>query len=140
MLLVKTILAPSKIEGLGLFAAQSIPKGSVVWKFIPGVDVLLEASEIEKLPLITQDICRRYAYLDFTSNKYVLCGDDARFVNHSEDPNTAGVYPDGEPFGLDIALRDIPVGEEITCDYRAFDAEFEYKFTASQKNYLPNLI
>ncbi|MGO9546249.1 MAG: SET domain-containing protein [Rhodomicrobium sp.] len=136
MLVVNTILAPSKIEGLGLFAGQYIPKGTVVWKFVPGVDALLDASEIESLPEVTRDICRRYAYLDHTHKKYVLCGDDARFENHSENPNTAGVYPEGEPFGIDVATRDIQEGEEITCDYRTFDTEFSYKFTSSQKNYV----
>jgi uncharacterized protein len=136
MLLVKSILAPSDIEGLGLFAAQHIPKGTIVWKFVPGVDALFDIAAIEELPEITQDICRRYAYLDPHSQKYVLCGDDARFENHSEDPNTAGQYPEGEPFGIDVATRDIQVGEEITCDYRSFDADFSYKFTASQKNFV----
>jgi uncharacterized protein len=136
MLVVKTILAPSAIEGLGLFAAQHIPKGTIVWRFVPGVDALFGAEEVEKLPEITQDVCKRYGYYDHNNNKYVLCGDDARFENHSDDPNTAGFYPEGDPFGMDIATRDIQEGEEITCDYRSFDAEFAYKFTSSPKNYL----
>ena len=136
MLIVKTILAPSAIEGLGLFAGQHIPKGTIVWQFVPGVDAIFDAAEIEKLPEVTQDICRRYAYYDRANNKYVLCGDDARFENHSDDSNTAGVYPEGLPFGVDVATRDIQEGEEITCDYRSFDTEFSYKFTSSRKNYV----
>ncbi len=136
MLVVRTFLAPSDIEGLGLFAGQYIPKGTIVWKFVPAVDALFDDSEIENLPAVTQDICRRYAYLDSANKKYVLCGDDARFENHSENANTVGVYPAGEPFGLDVATRDIREGEEITCDYRTFDAEFAYKFTGSQRNYV----
>jgi uncharacterized protein len=136
MLVVKTILAASAIEGLGLFAAQHIPKGAIVWRFVPGVDALFDAEEIERLPEATQDICRRYAYYDRKNEKYVLCGDDARFENHSDDPNTMGAYPEGYPFGMDIATRDIQEGEEITCDYRSFDAEFSYKFDSSPKNYL----
>jgi SET domain-containing protein len=97
---------------------------------------LFDTEEIEKLPQTTQDICRRYAYYDHNNKKYVLCGDDARFENHSDDPNTMGVYPEGDAFGMDIATRDIQEGEEITCDYRSFDAEFSYKFTSSPKNYL----
>ena len=107
MLIVKTILAPSAIEGLGLFAGQHIPKGTIVWQFVPGVDAIFDAAEIERLPEVTQDICRRYAYYDRANNKYVLCGDDARFENHSDDSNTAGVYPEGKPFGVDVATRDI---------------------------------
>lgn len=138
MLVVKTFLAQSPIEGLGLFAAQYIPKGTIVWRFVPGVDALFGADEIGKLPGMTQDVCRRYAYYDRNNKKYVLCGDDARFENHSDDPNTAGVYPEGDPFGMDVATRDIQEGEEITCDYRSFDADFSYKFTSSPKNYVAN--
>jgi hypothetical protein len=29
--------------------------------------------------------------------------------------------------GYDIAIRDIEEGEELTCDYRSFDAHFERK-------------
>ena len=86
MLVVKTILAPSAIEGLGLFAGQHIPKGTIVWQFVPGVDAIFDAAEIEKLPEVTQDICRRYAYYDRANNKYVLCGDDARFENQPAQP------------------------------------------------------
>ena len=136
MLLVKAILAPSDIEGLGLFAGQHIPKGTIVWKFVAGVDAVFDIAEIEALPEITQDICRRYAYLDQNSKKYVLCGDDARFENHSENTNTTGYYPEGEPFGADVATRDIQIGEEITCDYRSFESDFSYKFTSSQKNFI----
>ncbi len=123
MLLVKTYLAPSAIEGMGLFAAEDIAKGAVVWEFVPRVDVLFDADAIADLPPPAQEMCRRYSYLDNKHNAYVYCGDDARFVNHSDDPNTEGKYPPNNKFGIDVAVRDIPAGEEITCDYRSFDAE-----------------
>jgi SET domain-containing protein len=36
-------------------------------------------------------------------------------MNHSFKPNTDFSFPDSG-----IAIRDIAVGEEITCDYREF--------------------
>jgi hypothetical protein len=39
-------------------------------------------------------------------------------MNHSDDPNTGQLNPD-----VEIALRDIEVGEELTCNYRTFDAD-----------------
>lgn len=47
----------------------------------------------------------------------VLCGDNARFMNHSFEPNCDD---DGGEFTT--AARDIEAGEELTCDYRRFDA------------------
>src|SRR5689334_1936437 len=46
--------------------------------------------------------------------RLILSCDHAKFLNHSDDPNTSEV-----PFGS-IASRPIAVGDEITCDYRAF--------------------
>ena len=45
---------------------------------------------------------------------------DARYFNHSEEPNTVDL--DG-PEGPTVAARDIQPGEELTCDYRLFDAD-----------------
>jgi uncharacterized protein len=134
--MVKTILAPSSIEGLGVFAAEYIKAGTVVWKFSSDVDLLLSDAEIASLPQIVSEVCKRYAYRHGRQNNYVLCGDDAKFVNHSDDPNTVGVYPPGDDQGLDIAVRDIEEGEEITCDYRTFDPEFTQKLGLQEPNFL----
>jgi SET domain-containing protein len=136
MLLVKTTLAPSSIEGLGVFAAEGIQAGTVVWKFVPGVDLLLSDEQIARLPNIVAEVCERYAYRHGRMNNYVLCGDDARFVNHSDDPNIMGIYPPGDEQGMDIATRDIQEGEEITCDYRTFDPEFAKKLGLQRPNFL----
>jgi SET domain-containing protein len=53
----------------------------------------------------------------------VLCADNARFMNHADEPNTTRVHIDGAIEDDDIATRDIRVGEEMTCDYRLFDAD-----------------
>jgi SET domain-containing protein len=48
-------------------------------------------------------------------------------MNHAEDPNTAGVHEPGAIEGYDVATRDIEAGEELTCDYRTFDAHVDLK-------------
>ena len=120
MMLVKTRVAMSPIEGLGIFADEDIKKGAPTWKFIPGLDFLVEPAFVETLASPMKEFCLRYAYMSPLSRRYVLCGDNARFMNHSDTPNTKGAYPDGEPEGMDVAIRDIAAGEELTCDYREF--------------------
>jgi len=127
MLLVKTRLRPSPIEGLGLFAAQFIPKGTVVWKFDPLLDHLVDAAALEGLHPVERDFMARYAYLNSTTRKWVVCVDDARFMNHSSKPNLVSVYPPGEVEGVDVAAWDIAEGEEITTDYLTFDADAKNK-------------
>lgn len=88
MVIIPTYIAPSLIHGFGCFAGKNINKGEMIWIFIKGFD--------KGNPL---DDC------DFRDN--------ARFINHSYDPNIA---PDVN--GNMFALRDIYSGEEITENYR----------------------
>jgi SET domain-containing protein len=131
MLMVKTRLAPSNIAGIGLFADQDIPVGTVTWQFMPGYDLLLTADEIDRLPDPARSDLRQHAYRDAKSGLYVLCVDNARFMNHATLPNTAGIHTKGAIEGHDVATRDIRKGEELTCDYRSFDADVTVKLGAA---------
>jgi hypothetical protein len=128
MLLVKTRLGMSPIEGIGVFADQFIAKGTPTWKFTPGLDQLLSREVIDAVPEPMKSALLRYSYLDKKTGLYIYCLDNARFVNHADDANTTGDYPPSEGiFGRDIATRDIQPGEEITCNYSEFDMEFRLK-------------
>lgn len=120
MLLVKTYLAESAIHGIGLFAAQPVRKGTVVWRLDPTLDLELTEAQIEALAPPARDQIRKYTYLDLVRGTYVLCGDDARFFNHSDEPNCHD-FPDADG-GTTVAARDIDEGEELTSDYSRFDA------------------
>ena len=126
MLLVKTVIRPSKIEGIGLFANQFIPKGTEIWRFEPGFDLKISAGEFKKLPSIAQKYILRHGFHNPKTNNYILGSDNDRFFNHSEVPNVIEVDSESEE-NTDIAARDIQKGEELTCDYRTFDADFNYK-------------
>lgn len=124
MLVVKTKIGKSKVEGLGLFADQFIPKGTVTWKFDPRFDIYFDPSEVEKMSVLQKDLILHCAYLSKKSGKYVYSIDNTRFTNHSSDPAVAEdetLSEDDEEI-CTVALRDIQIGEEITIDYRAIDA------------------
>jgi uncharacterized protein len=123
MLLVKTYLDRSRIHGIGLFAAEPIPRGTVLWTLHPAIDIQLGPEVFETLVPAAREQIVKYSYLDPVLRKYVLCGDDARFFNHDDDPNCLDV-PDGQG-GRTIAKRDIAAGEELTCDYAHIDAEHQ---------------
>ena len=57
-----------------------------------------------------------YGYIDPRLNRFILCCDNARFINHSNAPNVGPDLTD-DTYGIDTALRDIEPGEEITVDY-----------------------
>jgi SET domain-containing protein len=131
MLTVKTRLGPSDIAGMGLFADQAIPKGTVTWRFMPGLDRLLTEDEMNALPEPARSSLLDHTYRDAASGLFVLCADNARFMNHAEDPNTAGVHEPCAIEGYDVATRDIAAGEELTCDYRTFDAHVDFKLSGN---------
>lgn len=112
MLTVVTYLGISRIEGIGLFAGEFIPKGKTIWTFNPKLDVILSKEDIEQIP----DIARP-AILSFSEERpdgsRLLCGDNARFMNHSDTPNCLD-----NDLERTTAAYDIRMGEELTCDYR----------------------
>jgi uncharacterized protein len=119
MFIIKTFVGPSAIHGNGVFSCEDLPAGEVVWRFHPPFDQVLSDSEVAELPLAAQNYLEIYAYrcLDL-GGKLVLSGDHARFLNHSDDSNT-----EEKPF-FSIARKPIAAGEEITCDYGAFCADW----------------
>jgi hypothetical protein len=127
MLMVKTRLGLSDIAGIGLFANQDIRKGTVTWRFMGDYDQLLAKEEVDRLPEPARSNLLDHTYFDAASGLFVLCADNARFMNHANDPNTAGVHEPGAVEGYDVASRDIRAGEEMTCDYRTFDGHVDLK-------------
>jgi SET domain-containing protein len=134
MLTVKTRIGPSAIEGMGLFAAEDIKAGTVTWRFVSGFDRFFSADEIAALPEPARTDLINHTYVDAATGRHVLCLDNARFMNHADNPNTRGVHSDGTIEGYDIATRDIARGEELTCDYRQFDAAFKEKLGADDNS------
>ncbi len=123
MLLVKTKIGPSRIHGIGLFADQFISKGTPIWRLTPGLDFKLTEEELLKLPKLARECIIHYCYYSVVDNCYVLPFDDARFFNHSENPNVASVDLPDDPEGMEIASRDIQPGEELVCDCKEFDVD-----------------
>jgi uncharacterized protein len=113
MFLVRTKLGPSPIHGVGVFAAEPIAAGREVWRFAPGLDLVIPLDQIPTLPEAFQAYLATYAYRSRdVAEGMVLSCDHAKFLNHSEAPNTVIA-----PF-VTRAARDIAEGEEITCSYR----------------------
>ncbi len=119
MLLVKTKISSSKIQGIGLFADQFIPKGTVTWEFNPEYDMAFTEEQVEKLPPHAKERFLHYSYLDKDLNKYVLCFDDLRFINHSSKNYNILSTP-----RKDTAFRDIQKDEELFCNYNHYEDDY----------------
>lgn len=116
MLLIGTYLDKSPIQGLGVFAKNPVPKGTVIWRLDPRFDQLIEVEQYESTAGPIKSYLDRYCYPRRSDPRYVVFeADDARYMNHADDPNFGYLSEDEA-----IALRDIAAGEELTCDYNVF--------------------
>ena len=121
--MVKTTIRESTIHGVGLFAAEFIPKGTVIWKFTPGFDLKFTREDILHFPVPLQIYLYKYCWRSMKSGLYCFSSDNGKYINHSERPNTLSYHYDGEEEVVTLAVRDIHIGEEITDNYSSFEAK-----------------
>ena len=120
MLTVSSYVAPSAIDGLGVFAGEYIERGSLMWSLNPKFDIFISREEIEGYAPHLQNFISRYSYPHLEIPGFVIVDcDNGRFMNHSLTPNT-----DFRIFDKGYALVDIAQGDELTCNYHEFDPSF----------------
>lgn len=116
MLLVEAYIDKSPIQGIGLFAKRPIARGATIWALDLRFDRLLELSVCESADEPLRTYLERYTYPHRPDPRYVVFeADDARYMNHADDPNC-----DFSKLDVAYALRDIAAGEEMTCNYDVF--------------------
>lgn len=102
--------------GPGVRATQNIPKGTLLW-VRDSLDRVLRDETKRRMPALSQAECARLGYQDHRGY-WVLCWDNAKYVNHSCAPTMRGVGHDAM-----IAVRDVLAGEELSCDYAECNLE-----------------
>jgi hypothetical protein len=96
--------------GFGIVATKLIPKGTVTWVF-DSLDEVITPAALAAMHPLQQAFLEKYGYRDHNGD-YVLCGDHARFVNHSFRSSCISTA-----YNCELAVRDIHPGEELTDDY-----------------------
>lgn len=104
--------------GVGVFATQFLPKGTIVY-----VEDPLEIHIPPDSPVLQHPVYKRivevYAILK-PDGAYEISWDLAKYVNHCCHYNTITTG-----WGFDIAVRDIQPGEQITDDYGMFNVDYQ---------------
>ena len=96
--------------GYGVVAKKFIPKGTITWA-LDELDREFTPKQFHEMDETYKEILEFYSFRNNLGN-YVLCWDNARFVNHSFNSNCLTTAYDFE-----IAIRDIEPGEQLTDDY-----------------------
>jgi uncharacterized protein len=106
----------SAVHGLGVFAAKQIPKGA---RIIEYVGERVSHDEADRR-YEEKDANDSHTFLFIVDSKIVIDagvdGNDARFFNHSCDPNCESTVEKRRVFIE--AIRDIEPGTELTYDYQ----------------------
>jgi len=102
--------------GYGVVATKFIPKGTIVWVLDP-LDHIFPPEKIKQLDPVFQEKIHIYGHRDSHGN-FIMCWDSAQFINHSFHSNCLTTAYD-----LELAVRDIQPGEELTDDYGYFNLE-----------------
>jgi hypothetical protein len=100
----------NEVKGFGVVATQPIPKGTITWIF-DDLDREFSLSQIEQLSPSCREAVMTYSYRNNRGN-FVFCWDNEKYINHSFRANCCHT-----PYNLEIAIRNIEVGEELTDDY-----------------------
>jgi uncharacterized protein len=106
----------SNVHGLGVFAAKPIPKGT---RIIEYVGERVSHDEADRRYEV-KDANDSHTFLFIVDSKTVIDagtdGNDARFFNHSCDPNCESTVEKRRVYIE--AIRDIDQGAELTYDYQ----------------------
>lgn len=114
----------SNIDGRGLFAAERIPKGTIVYYYGSGDSYILK-NDFQLLPPDKKEKFYRYAVEDEAGNWLMTNGD----ANHSCDSNILSLFVDG--IYCDIAVKDINIDDEITIDYGLFFSSIPWSMSCN---------
>ncbi|WP_432736100.1 SET domain-containing protein [Maridesulfovibrio sp. FT414] len=106
--------------GNGVFATAPIKKGTIV-VVRDSYDTCLTQDEYQNLPQPMKSCMEKYMYHDRHGN-LILSWDHARFMNHSCSSNTMMTA-----YNIEIAVRDIMAGEEITTEYGLLNIQEPYE-------------
>ena len=105
----------SRIHGSGVYSARAIPKGTRIVEYLG--DRITHAQADERYEAKGQD--DGHTFLFVVSNRVVIDagvdGNEARFINHSCDPNCDAIVED-ERIWIET-IRDVEQGEELAYDY-----------------------
>jgi uncharacterized protein len=121
LLVIRTYLEKSPIHGFGIFAKESVAKGTMIWQFHDKLDIKFTPQEFDQLPPSVKEEIEWHMYEPEEGGPFYYEATMGKYMNHSREPNV-----DFSEVGQGIANRDIQAGEELTCDYRHFMAAWEH--------------
>ncbi|MBN2645119.1 MAG: SET domain-containing protein [Desulfuromonadaceae bacterium] len=114
-----TIRPVSPEIGNGVFATAFIPRGTII-VVKDCCDLVMTRAAFFDLPEVLRQSVETFMYHD-KQGQLVLGWDHAKYMNHSCRSNTMMT-----DYGLEIVVRDIAAGEEVTTEYGLLNVQEPY--------------
>lgn len=111
------VVKRSDLHGNGVFAARDIPADTTIFEYI---GARISPEEADELPSYDPDDPWHTFFFSLSSGEIIdggQGGNDARWINHSCEPNCEAQEDDRGERVFIVALRDIPAGQELFYDY-----------------------
>lgn len=102
--------------GFGIVATERIPRGTVVWA-LDDLDQRISEARAAAVTGPALEMMVRYSYFDSTGER-ILCWDHAKYMNHHCEATCLS-----PGLRLEIAVRDVEAGEQLTDDYGSLNLE-----------------
>ena len=118
----KTKLAPSLVcDGVGVFAITELPKGFILFQDVIPDSTFISYESIQDIRILNhlKSMCNSNEFGIYLSRSYNNIN-MSYYVNHSDNPN---VFHDLDADRY-VAIRDITLGEELTCKYTKTEIEW----------------
>lgn len=125
MLHIKYKLDRSGSHGIGLFAAEDIPKGKLIYTASPILDVNIIQEQFDSLSDSEKEEVRYWGFYIPEEKIWHVDFDVSRFINHSFEPTVTQDADHTDAYL--VAMRDIRLGEELTQNYLEFETEEDLK-------------
>lgn len=114
----KIIVKNSRIHGRGVYAARNLKKGERVIEY---KGELISWKECDRRPPSDPDDPFHTFFFSLSDGKHVIDasvgGNDARWINHSCNPNCETEEDDEARRVFVVTTRDVNAGEELNYDY-----------------------
>ena len=113
--------------GRRVLANRPIPRGTIVWVGHQEEEILTDA---KRLRLSEQE---RQEWLELgwvnVNGDICLCGDDARYINHSCGPNSIETG-----HNMSLLVRSLEPGDELTEDYLFLNRRYAFRCLCDSAN------
>jgi SET domain-containing protein len=125
MIHIKYKLDRSNKHGIGLFAAEDLQAGQLVYTASPTLDVNITQEQFDSLKDSEKEELRWWGFFDESTQRWHVDFDVSKFINHSKEATVTQDKNYSEAYL--VTTRKVNKDEELTQNYLEFESVEDLK-------------